>query len=101
MRHVVGIVCVLGASNHTLAPEALAQFKGKAICLYPHIDDTGRTAAQVWARQLKAAGAARVTAFDFSGLVLVDGTTGKDLSDVCRINADCLERERKFAEVLP
>jgi hypothetical protein len=50
---------------------------------------------------LKAAGAARVTAYDLSGLVLVDGTAGKDLADVCRISADCLERERKFVEVLP
>ena len=98
---VVAPVGILGASNHALAPEALAQFKGKVVCLYPHVDDAGRTAARAWARQLKEAGAARVTAFDLSGLVLVDGTEGKDLADVCRISADCLERERKFQEVLP
>jgi hypothetical protein len=98
---VVAPVGILGASNHVLAPEALACFKSKVICLYPHVDDAGRTAARAWARQLKEAGAARVTAFDLSGLVLVDGTEGKDLADVCRISADCLERERKFREVLP
>jgi hypothetical protein len=97
----VAPVGILGASNHALAPEALAQFKGKAVCLYPHVDDAGRKAAQVWARQLRDAGAARVTAFDLSGLVMVDRRPGKDLADVCRISADCLEGERKFAEVLP
>ncbi len=100
-EQTVAPVGILGASNHTLAPEALAQFKGKCVCLYPHVDDAGRTAARAWARQLKDAGAARVTAFDLSGLVLMDGSEGKDLADVCRISADCLERERKFGEVLP
>jgi hypothetical protein len=100
-ERTVAPVGILGASNHRLDPEALAQFKGKRVCLYPHVDDAGRTAARAWARQLQAAGAARVTAFDLSGLVLVDGREGKDLADVCRISADCLERERKFAEVLP
>lgn len=94
-------VGILGASNHALAPEAVRLFKGKAVCLYPHVDEAGQTAARAWARQLKEAGAARVSAFDLSGLVLVDSSQGKDLADVCRISADCLERERKFAEVLP
>jgi hypothetical protein len=54
-----------------------------------------------WAQALRAAGAARVTAFDLSGLVMLDGTQGKDLADVCRVNADCFEREQKLNEVLP
>ncbi|MBI3413894.1 MAG: toprim domain-containing protein [Verrucomicrobia bacterium] len=97
----VAPVAILGASNHRLAPEALAHFKGKLVCLYPHADEAGRKAAREWARQLKEAEAARVTAFDFSGLVLVDGSEGKDFADVCRMNADCFERERKFWEVMP
>lgn len=100
-QDTVGPVGILGASNHALAPEALAQFKGKHVCLYPHVDGAGQKAARAWARQLKEAGASRVTAFDLSGVVLVDGSAGKDLADVCRISADCLEREPKFAEVLP
>ena len=94
-------VAVLGASNHHLDPAALAHFRGKAVCLYPHLDEAGRTAARSWALALREAGAARVTAFDFSGLVLVDGSAGKDLADVCRVGADCFEAERKFWEVLP
>jgi hypothetical protein len=94
-------VGVLGAANHHLAPAALAQFKDKSVCLFPHVDDAGRDAARSWARQLKQAGAARVRAFDLSRLVLVDGTDGKDLADVARVSAECLERERKFLEVMP
>ncbi len=97
----VAPVGILGASNHQLSPEALAQFKGKEVCLYPHVDDAGSKAVREWSRQLKQAGAARVTAFDLSSLVTVDGIAGKDLADVCRISADCLEHERKFGEVMP
>lgn len=97
----VAPVAVLGAANHALAPEALAKFAGKLVCLYPHADEAGQKAARAWALTLRDAGAARVTAFDLSGLVLTDGTGGKDLADVCRISADCFEREHKFQEVLP
>ena len=97
----VAPVAILGASNRALAPEALAHFKGKAVCLYPHADDAGREAALSWARQLKAAGAARVTAFDLSGLMKRDGTTGKDLADVAQLSAESFECETKWQEVLP
>ena len=97
----VAPVGVLGASNHALAPDGLAHFTGKSICLFPHVDDAGRAAMRVWARQLKDAGALRVSAFDLSRLVLVDGTEGKDLADVARIGVECFEREQKFQEVLP
>ena len=97
----VAPVAILGASNRALAPEALAHFKGKAVCIYPHADDAGREAARSWARQIKAAGAARVTAFDLSGLVKVDGTPGKDLADVALMSAESFESEPKFREVMP
>ena len=94
-------VGVLGASNHHLEPEALANFRGKPVLLFPHLDDSGRSAAREWARQLKDAGAARVTAFDFSGLAKADGTAGKDLADVCLIGADCFDGQPKFHHLLP
>lgn len=97
----VAPVGVLGASNHRLAPAALAHFKGKHVTIFPHVDDAGRKAAREWALALREAGAARVTAFDLSGLILGDGSTGKDLADLCRISADCLDREAKFREVMP
>jgi hypothetical protein len=97
----VAPVGILGASNRALAPEALAQFKGKTVCLYPHSDDAGRKAAREWARQLKDAGAARVTAFNLSGLVKLDGTEGKDLADLALLSAESFERDAKWAEVMP
>ena len=97
----VAIIGVLGASNHKLAPEALSLLRDKQVLIVPHCDDAGRAAMRSWARQLKDAGAARVTAFDLSGLTLADGNTGKDLADVCRIGGDCFENERKFSALLP
>jgi hypothetical protein len=97
----VAPVGVLGAANHRLAPEALTKFAGKLVCLFPHADEAGQKAARAWALALRNAGAARVTAFDLSGLVLMDGSAGKDVADICRVNADCFENERKFCEVLP
>ena len=99
----VAPVGILGASNHRLAPEALAKFKGKRVCLFPHVDDAGRKAVREWARQFKEAGAARVTAFDLSGLVMADGTEGKDLAELLKIHPDCFHAEagRKFWEVMP
>jgi len=78
----------------------LQRLKGKQVVLYPHCDEAGQTAAREWARQLHNAGAT-VQAFDLSGIVKADGSAGKDLGDVCTISPDCLERERKFWEVLP
>ncbi|HOB97678.1 MAG TPA: hypothetical protein PKM43_02895 [Verrucomicrobiota bacterium] len=100
-ERTVAPVAVLGASNHRLDPAALAHLADKPVCIYPHVDDAGRRAAREWALALKSVGVTRVTAFDLSCVVLVDGTEGKDLADVCRIAAECWEREMKFREVLP
>lgn len=97
----VAPVGILGASNRALAPEALARFKGKTVCLFPHADDAGRKAAREWARQLKDAGASRVAAYDLSRIVKVDGTEGKDLADVALLSAESFERDSKWAEVMP
>lgn len=99
----VAPVGILGASNHRLAPDALTKFAGKQVTLYPHADGAGRAAAREWARAFKAAGAARVMAFDLAGMQLADGATGKDLADLARVSPDCLESDtgRKFAEVMP
>jgi hypothetical protein len=97
----VAPVAVLGASNHRLAPEALAKFKGKEVRMFPHLDEAGRKGAREWALGLKAADAGRIVAFDLSGLVLADGTDGKDLADVCRISPQGFETDDKWREVLP
>ncbi|MBI3869295.1 MAG: hypothetical protein HY299_12300 [Verrucomicrobia bacterium] len=98
---IVAPVAVLGAGNQRLSSEALAYFRGKRVCIYPHADSAGHEAMVAWARALKASGVDRVTAFDLSGLVKADGSQGKDLADVCGIGADCFETQRKFWEVIP
>jgi len=100
-QKLVAPVAVLGAANHRLAPEALAKFAGKSVCLYPHADEAGQKAARAWARSLRAAGAARVAAFDLSGIVTMNGELGKDVADVARISADAFEQNPKWMELLP
>jgi hypothetical protein len=99
--NTVAPVAVLGAGNHSVDPTALAHFRGKEVCLFPHLDDDGHAAVREWAKQMIHAGARRVMAFDLSGLVLADGSSGKDLADVCRIDPSCFEVSRKFWELLP
>ncbi len=97
----VAPVAVLGASNHRLAADALARFEGKKVRLFPHLDEAGKSAARQWARGLKDAGAVRVSGFDLSGLVLADGTDGKDLADVARISPEAFDLDVKWREVMP
>jgi hypothetical protein len=98
----VAPVAMLGAANHRLAADALVQFRGKQVVLYPHADAAGRTASKAWARQLRAAGAS-LAAFDLSGIEKDDGTPGKDLNDLSFMSADCFEKPEnyRFREVLP
>lgn len=98
----VAPVAMLGAANHRVAPEALVHFSGKAVCLYPHVDEAGQKAAKAWAQQLRKAGAT-VRAYDLSGFLTEDGKPGKDLNDVCRMSPDCFEQAEcyRFREVLP
>ncbi len=92
----VGVVAMLGAANTRLDAEALALFRGKQVRLFPHVDAAGRTAAREWARVLMEAGAARVDAFDLSGLECRDGRPGKDLCDLLNIAPECRGRSPKF-----
>jgi hypothetical protein len=64
--------------------------------LFPHVDAAGRTAAREWARVLMEAGAARVDAFDLSGLECRDGSPGKDVCDLLNIAPECRGRCPKF-----
>jgi len=91
---------MLGAANHKIASDALAKLSGKRVVIYPHCDEAGQLAATEWARQLRDAGA-DVAAFDLSGCVKCDGSSGKDLADVCMIAPDSFESDPKWLEVMP
>ncbi len=92
----VGVVGILGAGNTRLDAAALPFFRGKMIRLFPHADEAGRKAAREWARLLRDAGAARVDAFDLSGLVKADGQRGKDLCDLLNTGPECRAENVKF-----
>jgi hypothetical protein len=97
----VGPLAMLGAGTARIAPDALPFFRDKHVRIFPHVDAAGEKALRRWARQIRDAGAARVDAFDLSGVVRDDGVPGKDLADLCRIDPDCFEKHPKFREVLP
>ena len=94
----VAAVAMLGAANGRLAAECLPAFKDKRVRIFAHHDAAGYAAAQCWARQLRAAGAA-VDAFSVATLERHDGKRGKDLCDLLAIGPDSFERFPE--EVMP
>lgn len=99
-EEAVAPLAMLGAANEKIEPDAIALLRGRHVRLFPHLDGAGQRAARAWARQL-VQGGCQVDAFDVSGCIRADGESGKDLADICRIDADCFERERKFRVLLP
>lgn len=99
-EETVAPLAMLGAANEKIEPAAIELLRGRHVRLFPHLDDAGQRAARAWARQLSQGGC-RVDAFDLSGCICARGEAGKDLADVCRIDADCFEREPKFRALLP
>lgn len=93
-------IALLGGANR-MAPEAAALLAGKRVMLYPHADEAGQRAALEWTRTLLDAGAEVIGAFDLGGMVKLDGSTGKDLNDLCFLHPDCLLADVKWREVMP
>jgi hypothetical protein len=94
--HDLGVVAMLGASNHIPNGE-LSAFHGKRVRIFAHLDDEGLKAEGRWWRQLKEAGAI-VDGFDFTGLVRSDRHRVADLNDFCLIDVDQWEAERETIE---
>ena len=89
-------VAMLGASL-SLPAEALSDFAGKRVRLFPDADEAGQTAGARWAAQLLAAGV-NVDRYCFDGLVRADGEPVKDLNDFAHVCADQWESEREVIE---
>ena len=85
-------VAMLGGCARIHA-DALPLFSGKRVRIFPHVDETGDTAANRWAEQLADAGAT-VDAFALAGLRRADGAPVKDLCDLAAIHADDFEAHR-------
>jgi len=86
-------IAMLGASL-SIPEDALPLFAGKKVRIFEHNDESGagRKAAARWATQLQRVGA-DVDAFDFEGLVQVNGSPIKDLNDALFADA------KSFAEL--
>lgn len=93
-------VAVMGASL-SLPDDALGQLTEKTVRVYPHLDASGRKAADRWMAQLEAAGVTSVDAFNVSGLSRSDGLPVEDLNDLAMVSADDYEAEYSLREVLP
>jgi hypothetical protein len=80
------------AASVAIGPEALPQFTGKQVVIYPHADEPGLEAAVRWQKQLSGV-AAEVLVFDMPKIN--DATHGevKDLNDLARLKDDSLLRE--------
>jgi hypothetical protein len=79
VEELVAPVCMTGASCR-IHEDALPLFRGKRVRIFGHADEAGQEAVKRWAEQLRLV-QADVDAFDFDGLVRVDGSPVKDLND--------------------
>jgi len=85
----VAPVAMLGASN-PIPEEALPLFAGKRIRIFPHLDEAGKNAAQLWASKLAGVGA-HVDGFSFEGLKMTNGEPVRDFNDMTAIDYDSFE----------
>jgi len=70
-------------SSCDIATDALSQFNGKSIRIFPHADEPGNDAAERWQKQLMEAGAKRVDFFNFRSF---EAGAGSELKDLCDFN---------------
>jgi len=92
----VGVVCMIGAACRIPA-ECLPAFAGLSVRVFIHADAPGMKAARKWAAQLAGAGA-RVSGFDFSGMLRTDGAAVNDLCDMASVGVDSWEEHRELIE---
>lgn len=92
-------VAMLGAGLR-IAADALPQFAGKRVRLFPHADPAGHEAGERWALQLSSVGAV-VDAFRISGLRMRNGGPAKDLNDLTQVHPDDFEEHRALWSLMP
>tara|TARA_R110000868_G_scaffold5915_2_gene34403 strand:+ start:2397 stop:3446 length:1050 start_codon:yes stop_codon:yes gene_type:complete len=85
-EHDCAPVAMIGAKLR-IPDDALPVFAGKRVRIFGHADEAGRAAVDTWARQLEPVGAV-VDAFEFAGLVQLNGEPVNDLNDALMMNPD-------------
>jgi len=79
-QHDTCAVAILGAGNR-MPEHILTVFEEKRVRIFPHTDEAGKLGLRRWMGQLIGAGA-KVDAFDFKGLLKLDGSPVEDLNDL-------------------
>jgi len=92
----VGVVAMIGAACR-IPGECLPVFAGLPVRVFIHADAAGMKAARRWACQLTTAGA-KVSGFDFSGMLRADGAEVDDLCDMANIGPDSWAENRELIE---
>jgi hypothetical protein len=85
-RSSYAVVGILGASQ-SVSDENWAEYEGKVVRIYPHMDEAGIAAATCWESKLKEHGA-KVDVFDFAGLETDEGKQVNDLNDFLQVSMD-------------
>ncbi len=92
----IGVCAMIGASCK-IPDECLTPFAGLPVRVFVHADEAGLKAARRWAAQLHNAGA-RVSGFDFTGMLRTDGLPVNDLCDMASVSPDSWEAHRDLIE---
>jgi hypothetical protein len=95
------VVAMLGSSQRIDSRALPSLAAAPHVRFFPHLDQAGSIAAYRWASQLKAAGASKLDAFSFAGLLRADGKFVNDLNDAVFVDADTFEEERSLWRVIP
>ena len=93
---IIAAVAII-PTDAAIADMALPLFKGKAVCLFPHADESGKRAKAKWGRQLAAVGI-KAEIYDFQGLITTDQAPVVTLADFARIDPDQWEERRDVIE---
>ncbi|MDR2577178.1 MAG: toprim domain-containing protein [Puniceicoccales bacterium] len=93
MQSEFSAVSILGAGNN-IAEEAIGEFSGRNVLIFPDYDTAGIGGARRWKEELEAvAGAVRF--FDYAGHKRQNGQPIKDLRDFLQVNQDTFDYHRE------
>lgn len=95
----VAPIAMLGAAFR-IHDEALPHFRGKRVCIYPHLDSAGDAAAARWTEQLETVGS-YVDCYSLRGLRQTNGSVVEDLNDLTSLHPDDFETNHELRSLFP
>ena len=95
----IAAVCITGATMN-IHEDALPQFTGERVRIFPHLDEAGQEAARRWTKQLESVGAT-VDCFSLDGITGTNGQPVKDINDLASLDADNFESDHDLWSIFP